>query len=428
MFGRRSKLAIAAAAAAIAALALTGCGRSAGPGGAADAGSIDDSPATGELNIWAQADEAAALPAFAQEFMAQNPGLTINVTPLPWDAAHSKYQTAIASGTTPDMAQMGTTWMTDFSDAFAPVPKGIDTSGFFEGSLATNKVGDTLYGIPWYVDTRVFYYRLDLAEQAGWSKPPATWDEFTQFTKDMQAKAGARWGVNLPVGTADAFQGVLFFPWSAGAQLTNADQTAWTLDSPEMIRGMEYYQSFFTEGIANPNPDTGAGAAESAFVSGQVPVLVAGPSGIGSITKAGGGDAYKDKIGVMPVPKDKTSTSFTGGSNTVVFKNGKNTDAAWKFIRWLSQPDVQVRWQQAVGDLPSVQSAWNDPALANDRLLSVFGEQLKSTDSPPTLTTWTEVSSQADKAVETIARGGGQPADVMANLQQQAASIGTGKK
>ena len=59
----------------------------------------------------------------------------------------------------------------------------------------------------------------------------------------------------------DAFQAMLLFPWSAGAELTNEDQTEWTLDSPEWVEAMTYYQSFFAEGIANPNPDTGAGAA-----------------------------------------------------------------------------------------------------------------------------------------------------------------------
>ena len=49
--------------------------------------------------------------AFAKEFEAANPGVKVQVTAIPWDAAHNKYQTAIAGGKTPDVAQMGTTWM-----------------------------------------------------------------------------------------------------------------------------------------------------------------------------------------------------------------------------------------------------------------------------------------------------------------------------
>ena len=429
MFTTRRSRRAAVAVALAAGMVLTACGRAdtTTGGEAAPTAVLDDQPATGELNIWAQADEAAALPAFAEEFTKLNPDLKINVTALPWDAAHNKYQTAIAAGTTPDMAQMGTTWMADFSNAFVQVPDGIDTSAFFEGSLGTNKVGNQLLGVPWYVDTRVFYFRKDLATTAGFPDGAKTWDEFKAFTKALQTKAGAEYGVGLPSSGTDSFQSMLMFPWSNGAELTNADQTQWTLDAPEWVEAMKYYQSFFTEGIANANAETGAGSGESQFVSGKTPVLTGGPSLIGSLTAAGGGEAYRDKIGVMQVPESKSSTSFTGGSNLVVFKNGKNPDAAWKFARWLSQPDVQVRWQQTVGDLPAVESAWDDPSLVNDPLMSVLGEQLSDTNSPPTVSTWTQVSAQADKALEQIVRAGADPDATMKSLQATAESIGTGQ-
>lgn len=420
---------------AVAGLAVAGCGRS---GTTADAGggsaaapsvaapsTVATGPAIGELNIWAQADEAAGLPPFADEFMKLNPGLKITVTPLPWDAAHNKYQTAIAGGSTPDMAQMGTTWMGDFKDAFAPLPNSIDTSVFFEGSVKSTEIDGVKYGVPWYVDTRVIYYRTDLAKKAGYDAFPTNWDDFKAFAKAMQSKGGAKWGITLPTSGADAFQSMLFFPWSNGAQLMNADQTKWTLDSPEFVEAMKYYQSFFTEGIANPSPDVDAGAAEAAFVDGSSPMLLAGPSGIGSISKAGGAK-FKDKFGVGMVPKKTSATSFVGGSNLVVFKNGKNQDAAWKFIQWLSTQDVQNRWQQAVGDLPAVQTAWTEGTLATDPFLKVFGDQLKDTNSPPTVTTWTQVSAAADTVLEQIVKTGTDPAEALKSLQATADGIGSG--
>jgi multiple sugar transport system substrate-binding protein len=59
-------------------------------------------------------------PELVKEFEAANPGFKVEVTAIPWEAAHQKYQTAIAGGQTPDVAQMGTTWMGDFADAFDP--------------------------------------------------------------------------------------------------------------------------------------------------------------------------------------------------------------------------------------------------------------------------------------------------------------------
>ena len=105
MFRKRTVLAAGLMAAA---LALTACGRSSDTGSAtessAPAATISSGPATGNLTMWAQGAEAEKLPELLKEFEAANPGVTVEVTPIPWDAAHNKYQTAIAGGQTPDIA------------------------------------------------------------------------------------------------------------------------------------------------------------------------------------------------------------------------------------------------------------------------------------------------------------------------------------
>jgi multiple sugar transport system substrate-binding protein len=410
-----------------AALLMTGCGRDAGApaGAAASAPPIASGKATGTITVWAQAEEGAALPQLAKDFEAANPGVKVNVTAVPWDAAHNKYQTAIAGGTTPDVAQMGTTWMSDFSDAFEPVPSEVDTSGIFPGALKTTEVAGTHVGVPWYVDTRVVYYRTDLAAKAGHDTFPTTWDGFKSLAKDLQTKAGAKFGVRLPVGEGDSFQSMLPFPWSNGAQLVNEDSTKWTLDTPEMVDALKYYNSFFEEGIADKTPATGAGAGEAAFVNGTVPMLIAGPNAIGQLEKAGG-PGFADKFSVGMIPKEKSATSFVGGSDLVVFKKSQNRDTAWKFIQYLSQPEVQTKWYKLTGDLPAKQASWTDASLSGDAKLAVFGEQLKTTNSPPAVTTWTQVGAAADTQLEQIIRAGKDPAVAMKELQSMADSAGTG--
>ena len=76
-----------------------------------------------------------------------------------------------------------------------------------------------------------------------------------------------------------------------------------------------------------------------------------------------------------------------------MFKDAKNRDGAWKFVQWLSKPEVQVKWYQAVKDLPAVQSAWDDASLSGDPYLKVFGEQLEDAKSPPTIPTWEQVAA-----------------------------------
>ncbi|WP_426995966.1 sugar ABC transporter substrate-binding protein [Pseudarthrobacter sp. N5] len=423
-----SKAKYAAALGLAAVLLLSACGRDSGTpvGPAPSTSPLASGPATGAITVWAQGSEGAALPALAKEFEAANPGVKVNITAIPWDAAHNKYQTAIAGGTTPDIAQMGTTWMGDFSNAFDPTPAEIDTSGVFPGSVKSTDVGGTKFGVPWYVDTRVVFYRSDLAAKAGHDTFPTDWEGFKSLAKDLQAKAGAKFGVGLPTGSvADSFQSMLLFPWSNGAQLVNQDSSKWTLDTPEMAGALKYYSSFFSEGIADKNPATGAGAAESAFVDGSVPMLIGGPSTIGQLDKAGG-PGFSDKYKVAMVPKQKSATSFVGGSDLVVFKKTQNRDAAWKFIQFLSQPETQVKWYKATGDLPALQSAWKDQSLSGDAKLAVFGDQLKDTNAPPSITTWTQVSAAADTQLEQIIKAGKDPASAVKELQSTADSIGTG--
>ena len=410
-------------------LALSACGRSSETGAASgateSAAVISEGPATGNLTVWAQGAEGENLPALLEEFEAANPGVTVDVTPIPWDAAHNKYQTAIAGGQTPDIAQMGTTWMGDFADAFDRAPAEFENAGFFAGSVKSSDVNGSTVGVPWYVDTRVVFYRTDLAEQAGYSTFPTTHDDFKAMAKAMQEKAGATWGIQLLAGGADSFQSALPFGWSSGAELMDDGSTTWTLDTPEWNKALSYYQSFFTEGIANPTPNSGAGAAESAFVDGSAPMMMSGPYNIGNLAKAGGAD-FASKYAVATLPADTSATSFVGGSNLVVFKDSPNREAAWKLVQWLSQPATQVKWYQATGDLPAVETAWEDQVLAGDDKLSVFGDQLKATNSPPSVPTWTQVSAAADTQLEQIVKAGKDPAQALKDLQAQADSIGTG--
>ena len=177
-------------------------------------------------------NEGDLLGDFVDGFKEENPDVNITVTAIPWASAHDKIQTAIAAGTVPDVIQMGTTWMADFADAFAPVPENFDLSDFSAGPLEAGQVDGEQLGVPWYVDSHVLYYRTDIAEQAG-----------------------------------------------------------------------------------------------------------------------------------------------------------------WKFIQWMTQPETQVEWYKTATVLPSSQSAWEDEVLAGDEKLAAYGEQLKSTQAPPAVPTWAQVSA-----------------------------------
>ncbi|MGV8909492.1 MAG: sugar ABC transporter substrate-binding protein [Propionicimonas sp.] len=406
-------------------IGLAACGRSTDKAGAGDtAKSVSSGKATGTISVWAFGGEGAALPKLATEFESANPGVKVNVTAIPFDAGHDKLATAITAGKTPDISQIGTTWMGEFAtQSLDPTPASIDKGSFFEGAQKTTDVGGTSYGVPWYVETRVVYYRKDLAAKAGITTLPTDWAGLKDMAKAMQTKAGAKWGIDLQPGGQGSWQSVLPFAWSNGASVATDDQKKFTFDTPETTEAVKYWQSYFSDGIADKQPPLNSRGPN--FVSGKVPMFISGPwerGGIEELGKAG----FKEKYGVMPMPKQKTATSFVGGSDLVVFKNSKNRDSAWKFVQWLSEPATQVKFYALSTDLPSVKSAWQDPSLTSDPNLAVFGKQLEDAKAPPAIPTWEQVASAFDTEMEKVAKAGLDPAAALKTVQSKADSIGTG--
>jgi multiple sugar transport system substrate-binding protein len=424
----RRTSAITVAGVAALALTLSACGRSDNAGTSGQTGkAVATGAVSGTITVWAMGAEGDKLPQLTKEFESANPGVKVQVTAIPWDAAHDKFTTAITANKTPDVAMVGTTWMGEFAGmgALDPTPGSIDKSVFFEGAQKTTEVGGTSYGIPWYVETRLVYYRTDLAKKAGINNPPTDWEGLKAMAKAMQTKAGAKWGIGLQAGGTGSWQSIMPFAWSAGADLTKDGGKAYNFDSPEVLKAAKYYQSFFTEGISDKaapaQPTT-----EPDFASGRVPMFISGPWMMSAVEKAGGGASFKDKYDVMQIPADKLSSSFVGGSNLVVFKSTKNRDASWKFVQWLGDPKVQVKWYQLSTDLPSVKSAWQDPALTGDKKLAVFGKQLETAKAPPSFSTWEQVITSFDTEMEKVTKTGADPAAALKTVQKQADSIGTG--
>ena len=394
-------------------------GASGGTGASAGTGA-SSAPVSGELTVWAMGNEGTKLKILADAFTKENPDVKVSVTPVAWAQAVAKLQTAIAGGTTPDVSQMGTDMMGQFgaTGAFETVPADIDKSAYFESAWNTNIVDGAVVGVPWYVETRLLYYRKDIAEKAGITTAPATWDDLKTMAKAMQEKGGAKYGISL--GTKN-WQEYFPFLWSNGGDVVDANGKP-VLNSPQAVEALTFYKSFFTEGLTPKSVPEGFDITP-AFVTGDYPMFFSGPWHLSLIKEAGGAD-FTDKWAIASMPKKTTATSFVGGSNVVVYKNSKNKDAAWAFVKFLSDPKTQALWYTTVTDLPAVQAAWEDPALAADPNVKMFGEQLKDTKAQPASASWSEVSSAINDTLEKMTTGGLEPQAAADQMQQEAGSLG----
>ena len=159
---------------ALAALAVAGCART--------------EPGTTTVRFWAMGREAEVVSELIHEFEAENPGIKVDVQNIPWTAAHEKLLTAFAADGLPDVCQLGNTWVPEFAelDALTPLQPFVqrstvvDPKDYFQGIWDTNVIHGGLVGVPWYVDTRLIYYRKDLLAKAGYDHPPRTWQEWEE--------------------------------------------------------------------------------------------------------------------------------------------------------------------------------------------------------------------------------------------------------
>jgi multiple sugar transport system substrate-binding protein len=405
-------------------LLVAGCGRGDQGAGKEAGAAVGTGKATGEITVWAMGTEGEKLSVLANGFMKENPEAHVKVTPVPWDGAHDKISTAIAGRQTPDLSLIGTTWMGEFATTGgldATPPGLVSASEFFRGAWDTTVVNGTAYGVPWYVETRLLYVNKKVAAKAGVTSPPKTWEDLTSAVKAFKDKGGAKWGISLQPGGEGSWQTVMPFVWQNGGEVLNGSSFAF--DTPAVSEALGFYRSFFDSGLSPK--DLPPGELEPGFAKGEIAAFISGPWHIGLLKDQGAADAYE----LWPMPSRKSpTTSFIGGGDLAVFKDAKNRDGAWKFVDYLTRPDVQATWYQTVADLPAVQKAWSNPALAGNAELSLFGGQLTSAKSPPAIVTWEQVADAFDTEVEKLTKAGADPGGSAAAIQQKASSIGTGGK
>ncbi|MFJ8793755.1 sugar ABC transporter substrate-binding protein [Streptomyces sp. NPDC102462] len=378
------------------ALSLTACGGSGGEQVKADAKQT--------LTVWAMGTEGEKLGDVAKVYQKANPNITVKVTPIGWDVAHQKLVAAAAANKLPDVMQMGSSYVTEFADMGALEP--VDTESFqekdyFPAGWRQGQYDGKTYGVPWYVDTRVLFYRTDLAEKAGIDKAPATMAELQTAAEKYQKNAGTKYGISIQPGGLDTVQSFYQFLYSAGGEIVTQDGKA-VANSPKAVKALENYGTYFKKGLAEKSVRPGYDVTKD-FNNGSVPMFFGGPWFMGLIDE--NYPDLKDKWAVANVPADETSASMAGGSALTISADSEHKAAAKEFIKYLTDAKGQADWFQRTKDLPANVNAWKSGELATDPKMRVWKTQMESAKVSPAQPKWTEITSKIDSAIEKVVQG-----------------------
>lgn len=406
-------------------LALTACGSDAGgttAGGTTAGGTAGGGDAGAKkLTVWImEGTNPDAKPFFdkvAADFKSST-GADLDVQYQPWADAHDKFTTSIAGGTTPDVAEVGTTWTPEFAQAGALEDLSDRTASIkgnlVQGLVDAGTVDGKLYGMPWYAGVRSFVYNKDIFTKAG-VQAPKTWAEFTAAAEKIKASSPKV----VPFAVAgECSYCMLPFVWGAGGEVATDANGKWTsaINSPQAQEGLTFYTDLATtKGLSTPAAATWKETdLLKNFESGQLAMVITGNWTISKI-KADV-PAMADKIGAFPIPgkTEGIAPSFLGGSHLGVFKTAKDKDLAWKFIELMSTDKYASEWAAQSNYFPGIKSLLEKTAKSDDPLVAPFAEQMvKAGKSMPVTASWGKVEGAKvlTKMLQSVVTGKASVAD-----------------
>ena len=351
------------------------------------------------LTFWAFGREGEAMQQLLPDFERTHPRIHVKLQQLPLTAAHQKLLTAYAGGSTPDLCQLGNTWLPELValHALEPLQARVDHSAvvrpddYFASIWATNVIDGTLYGVPWYVDTRLLFYRTDLLQKAGFDAPPATWTQWRTMLAALSDPARHRYGILLPT---NEYEQLMSLALQQPDPLLRDGGRYGNFESAGFKRALAFYVDTFRLQQAPAITNVEAGNPWEEFGHGVYAFYSSGPWNIGEFRARLPASEQADwSTAPLPGP-DRAGIGAAGGSSLVIFRTSKHQGDAWTLIEYLSRPTVQQRFYDLLGDMPPRRSSWNGGALRDDPKARAFREQLEHVRPTPAVPEWERIANE----------------------------------
>ena len=282
------------------------------------------------------------------DFEKDNPGIKIETMVASGDSRVAFWKTQYASGNFPDLVMSEGVLSTD--GIFAEVPADV-VDLFEEGALST--FGGKVVTVPLAKQLRMqcYYNKADFKECG--LEEPKTWDEFMNICDTLKAAGkvpmicggtGDVWAIGEPWWIAVTNQTILDKYPNFNEQLKKGE-LAWT--DPVIVEAMELWQDFINKGnYYEGSMSYSYSQAASEFQNGVASMMIDG-----SWAAAGFDAAGSDDFGVFAVPSPQGLTTYCSTVTDMgVYKDSKNLDAVWTFIKWFyTNKDAYSRYLQADG-------------------------------------------------------------------------------
>lgn len=217
---------------------------------------------------------------------------------------------------------------------------------FQENAMTPYTYNGGVYGVPLSQSFPMMFYRTDILTELGFTSPPETWQELIDMLPAIQRNYMSV-GLVLPPNnispateTGHTFAMLML---QKGMNYYTPDLTASSFDTIEAVQAFEEWTDFYRKYSFEQTYD-----GFSRFRTGEYPILIANYTFFNQLTAAA--PEIKGAWDFCPVPgtvrPDGTVShaANSGGSGAVIFNKVKDKEAAWKFVKWFTDADTQVRY------------------------------------------------------------------------------------
>jgi multiple sugar transport system substrate-binding protein len=273
-------------------------------------------------------------------------------------------------------------WIAEFAGAgwALPLDQYVDASTkaeYFPGLIEACTYGGKLTALPWAVDSGMLYYRKDLLDDAG-IEVPTTWDALVKAGQQLQSGGKAKYGFLWQGKQAEVLIcDLVEFVGSAGGRILGADGKTVQIADPQAQQGVKFmYDTMNSLGVTPKDVlSWDEEPSRRPFTAGQAAFL-RNWAYVYAIAQDPKESQVVDKVGIAPLPAfgGGKSSACLGGYQYGVSASSKNKEASVEFVKWLSSPDIQLKFATDVGLAPTRPAVFDDPKL---KAANPFMVQLK---------------------------------------------------
>ena len=322
---------------------------------------------------------------------------------------------------TAELARHG--WVTDLSQRFH---REYDPDDFLYEALGSASHQFRIWGVPWYTDAGMLFYRRDLLMRNDFTHPPTTWDELKRMAQVVLQNNNVLHGF---VFQGDAYEGGVTnaceYIWNAGGRIMTqsarlASEPGGTIqppnvvnvDTPEAARGLNVARSLITDGVAPAEVTSFREQdAMALFLGGDAMFMRNWPIAYGLVYDDSISRLDPEQIGITTIPTadaNRPHYSCLGGWNLMIsaMSSPEKQDAAWRFIRFATAGRQQKDRALAGGFLPSLRALYDDPEVEGAIPVVDLGrEAIRSARSRPSSPYYSQMSPRIAEAFTSTLRG-----------------------